>query len=430
VTRRVFGLDFSGANDAGRRIWLAEAEATGGGLVIRNCRPACELLGGGVDRASALAALRDFVAATPDAIIGCDFPFSLPRSLIAAADWPGFIAAFDHADADAFRRSCCALSPGLEPKRATDRDAKTPWCAFNIRLYHQSYHGMAGLLRPLVGSGRAAVLPMQPALSDRAWLIETCPASVLKHLGWKASYKGNAYREERRRILQLLRDRLLLRPLTDVLERRVADDPGGDALDSILAALATASALDDILGGRGNGDAIEGRVYFELGGAAGLRIPGVEPQAVEMRPARREDLPAIVGLLADDHLGRERERVEEPLPASYEAAFDAVADDPRNLLMVAEDPDGAVLGYLQMTVIAGLSFQGAERALIEDVRVDARHRGRGIGHRMLRWAVAEARARRCRLVELFVHESRTAARRFYADLGFKDSHVGMRLLLG
>jgi hypothetical protein len=48
---------------------------------------------------------------------------------------------------------------------------------------------------------------------------------------------------------------------------------------------------------------------------------------------------------------------------------------------------------------------------------------------MLDWAIAEARARRCKLVELFMHESRADARRFYAALGFKDSHIGMRLSL-
>jgi ribosomal protein S18 acetylase RimI-like enzyme len=154
-----------------------------------------------------------------------------------------------------------------------------------------------------------------------------------------------------------------------------------------------------------------------------------DPQAVALRPARRADLPAIVRLLAEDHLGRGRERLEEPLPASYEAAFDAITGDPRNLLMVAEGADGVVLGYLQLTIIAGLSFQGADRALLEDIRVDARHRGRGIGRRLLDWGIAEARARRCGLIELFMHESRAEARRLYQSAGFEARHVGMRLAL-
>jgi hypothetical protein len=264
VTRRIFGLDFSGAHDAGRHMWLAEGEETPAGLAVLSCRPASELPAGGVDRTSALAALRAFVGRTPEAIVGCDFPFSLPRSLIAATDWAAFIAGFDHADAEAFRGFCCALSPGREPKRLTDVESKTPWCAFNIRLYRQSYHGMAGLLRPLVGAGQAAVLPMQPALADRAWLVETCPASVLKHLAWRGSYKGRAFRAQRRRILRWLQELGLLQPLSAGLQRRVVEDAGGDALDSILAALAAAAVLRKIAAGSAAGDPIEGRVYFRL----------------------------------------------------------------------------------------------------------------------------------------------------------------------
>jgi hypothetical protein len=264
LTRRIFGLDFSGATDAGRRIWLAEAARTSTGLDIRSCQPACELPGGAVDRASALAALRDFITRSPDAIFGCDFPFSLPRVLIAASDWTTFIAGFDHVDASAFRDRCRQDSPNGEPKRPTDVEAKTPWCAFNVRLYRQSFHGLAEVLRPLVGLGRAVALPMQATVADRAWLIETCPASVLKHLGWRGSYKGGMFKRQRREILRLLIDRSLLRPLSLRLERRVLDDPGGDALDSIIAALATATALEEIVGGSDGGDPLEGRVYFRV----------------------------------------------------------------------------------------------------------------------------------------------------------------------
>lgn len=150
---------------------------------------------------------------------------------------------------------------------------------------------------------------------------------------------------------------------------------------------------------------------------------------IRIRPARRDDLPAIVRMLADDALGRARETVTEPLSDAYLQAFDDLAADPRNALVVAEGADDAVLGCLQLTFIPGLSYRGAERALVEDVRVDARHRGRRIGHRMLEWAIEEARRRRCRLVQLFVHQTRTAAHRFYGDLGFGHHHSGLRLYL-
>ena len=126
----------------------------------------------------------------PDAIIGCDFPFSLPRGHIEVASWPDFIDGFRHADALAFREHCRRSSGGKEPKRATDVESKTPWCAFNIRLYRQSYHGMAELLRPLVTEGKALVLPMQIPAAGLSWLIETCPASALRHFGWRGQLQG------------------------------------------------------------------------------------------------------------------------------------------------------------------------------------------------------------------------------------------------
>ena len=264
ASRRIFGLDFSGAVDAGRRAWLSEGRATREGLEILSCRPVLALPGSAIERATALAALRGFISGMPDAIIGCDFPFSLPRAHIDAATWPEFIDGFRHADALAFREHCRRASGGKEPKRATDVESKTPWCAFNIRLYHQSYHGMTALLRPLVTEGKALVLPMQMAAAGLPWLIETCPASVLRHFGWRGSYKGGGLGERRRNILRDLTDARLLRPLPRSLQTVIADNKGGDALDSVIAALATARALADISAGRGDGDALEGQVYFRL----------------------------------------------------------------------------------------------------------------------------------------------------------------------
>ena len=119
--------------------------------------------------------------------------------------------------------------------------------------------------------------------------------------------------------------------------------------------------------------------------------------SVTIRRARREDVAAILRLLAEDPLGRARENLGQPLPPAYLAAFDIIDADKRNLLAVAADDEDAVLGSLHITFICGLSYQGAERALIEDVRVDSRHRGQGIGHRLLGWAIDEARRRDCRL---------------------------------
>lgn len=148
--------------------------------------------------------------------------------------------------------------------------------------------------------------------------------------------------------------------------------------------------------------------------------------AIVIRRARRDDVGAIVGMLADDPLGRARERIEDPLPAPYFDAFERLDRDPNISLVVAEE-EGAVVGCLQLCILPGLSSQGASRGLIEDVRVAAHRRSRGIGESLVRWAVAQARGKGCKLVELFTHHTRVDAQRFYERLGFQRSHVGMTI---
>ena len=147
---------------------------------------------------------------------------------------------------------------------------------------------------------------------------------------------------------------------------------------------------------------------------------------ITLRPARRDDVAAIIAMLADDHLGRSRERLEEPLPKVYYDAFARLSSDPNIQLIVAEE-GGNVIGCLQLCILPGLSSQGASRGLLEDVRVASDRRSRGIGEQLVQWAVGEAKARGCKLVELLTHHTRVDAQRFYERLGFAKSHVGMTL---
>ena len=144
------------------------------------------------------------------------------------------------------------------------------------------------------------------------------------------------------------------------------------------------------------------------------------------RDATFGDLPAIVGLLADDDLGRTRERLEDPLPEAYLAAFRAIEADPNNRLVVIER-GGRVGGCLQLTFIPNLTFQGGWRMQIEGVRIARPLRGQGVGEAAFRWAIDEARGRGCRLVQLTTNAARPDALRFYEKLGFVHSHAGLKL---
>lgn len=154
------------------------------------------------------------------------------------------------------------------------------------------------------------------------------------------------------------------------------------------------------------------------------------PQSdVHVRPARRADVPAIVVLLADDPIGARREQPGEPLAQAYWDAFDAVAAQGGNEILVAEVA-GEIAGCVQLTVIPGLSRMGATRGQLEGVRVSARHRGRGIGASLIQAGVERAREQGCRLVQLTTDRTRIDAQRFYERLGFEASHIGMKLTLG
>lgn len=148
-----------------------------------------------------------------------------------------------------------------------------------------------------------------------------------------------------------------------------------------------------------------------------------------IRVARRDDLRAIVRLLADDKLGQSRETYSECLPDAYIDAFAAIERDPENALVVAEEA-GAIIGVLQLTFIPHLTYTGGVRAQIEGVRIDSAYRGQGIGRVLFDWAIARARARGCHLVQLTANKQRPAAHRFYESLGFRASHEGLKLHLG
>jgi GNAT superfamily N-acetyltransferase len=147
---------------------------------------------------------------------------------------------------------------------------------------------------------------------------------------------------------------------------------------------------------------------------------------LEVRAAATEDVPAIVGMLADDPLGSQRESPDDLTP--YLNALERLTADPNQHLVVAVR-EGRVVGTLQLTVIPGLSRRGATRSVIEAVRIHADERGSGLGTHLIEWAIAESRRQGCQLVQLTSDATRTDAHRFYERLGFTASHVGFKLPL-
>jgi len=154
------------------------------------------------------------------------------------------------------------------------------------------------------------------------------------------------------------------------------------------------------------------------------------------RQALEADLPAIIGMLADDELGSIREDDSIPIKKSYLQAFKQIDSDTNNELIVVEsltDKSGVtekdIAGILQLTFIPYLTYQGSWRCLVEGVRVHKNFRGKGVGTKLFEWAIARARQKDCNLVQMTSDKQRPDAIRFYQKLGFVASHEGFKLKL-
>ena len=91
------------------------------------------------------------------------------------------------------------------------------------------------------------------------------------------------------------------------------------------------------------------------------------------------------------------------------------------VLFAARD-NGAIVGLLTLAIFR---IPTAVRAWIEDVVVDERARGRGVGEALNHAALAEAKRRGAKTVDLTSRPSREAANRLYQRIGFvrRDTNV-------
>lgn len=260
----MFGVDFSAARDAGKHIWVCRAHPGEDGIRIESVDPLSDLPGGAAPRAEAMPALVAKVIESPRSAWGFDFCFALPAAMIDALA----PAAAGHAtqlevmslwhDAATLRARCRQAGEGRELRRRTDREARAPFSPCSLRMYRQTFHGMVHVLRPLRRRPEVAVLPFDrlAATADdgerlpfnraaggqqpHVYLMEVRPASLLRALELPASgYKGLGAGPAagRQAIFRHLTAAGLVRPTARALRRRIIEQPGGDALDAVLAAV-------------------------------------------------------------------------------------------------------------------------------------------------------------------------------------------------
>ena len=148
---------------------------------------------------------------------------------------------------------------------------------------------------------------------------------------------------------------------------------------------------------------------------------------MKFRKAKKDDVPEIVKMIANDELGKKREDYQEPLPEKYYQAFENIDSDINQELIVIENEENEVIETLQLTFIQYLTYQGGIRAQIEAVRIREDQRGKGIGEKLFKWAINRSKEKGAHLLQLTTDKKRPEALKFYEKLGFTASHAGMKL---
>lgn len=267
--KSIFGVDFSGAAKPANRIWISQGIIRRGNLYFQGCFPLSHLVGSSADRERCYQALRGLAVRYPESAWGLDFPFSLPVKCISESDWTTFVRNFARRfpSPEHFRQFCRQVQGQRELKRATDTISRAPFSPYNLRVYRQTYFGIRELLAPLLNAESIRVLPMQHPAAGKAWFLEVCPASSLKKLGIYRPYKGRRkqQRERRQAIFDFLLKSFPIATQIYELKEIVAENAGGDALDSLLGALIVFQVFKhprELFPQALEAISIEGHVYF------------------------------------------------------------------------------------------------------------------------------------------------------------------------
>jgi ribosomal protein S18 acetylase RimI-like enzyme len=117
--------------------------------------------------------------------------------------------------------------------------------------------------------------------------------------------------------------------------------------------------------------------------------------------------------------------VEQLTPAAPAPSLDRlndIVDSKCTSLFLARDEGGRIVGML---ILAVYNISTGLRVWIEDVVVDERARGKGVGEALCRHAIREAGEIGAKTIDLTSRPSRQAANCLYQKLGFerRDTNV-------
>ena len=137
---------------------------------------------------------------------------------------------------------------------------------------------------------------------------------------------------------------------------------------------------------------------------------------LQIRKARRKDLPAVVRLLAAMD-------GEAPIPIARAASIYREMSHYPSFAFYLALADGEPVGTFTLLVYPTLVHDGTPEALVDGVVVDPQWRGRGVGGAMMAEAMRLAAQAGCYKLALSSNSKREDAHRFYRSLGFRQHGV-------
>lgn len=150
-----------------------------------------------------------------------------------------------------------------------------------------------------------------------------------------------------------------------------------------------------------------------------------EPE-IHIRRAKEEDLPSLIKLFEEDEQGGHGDTSEEYAYDDYIRAFHVIDQSLNEQIYVAEQA-GEVVASFQLAFLRTLRGRGGLTGLIEAVHTRADRRRKGIGSKLLEFAVSEAKRRGCRIVQITHRSDRDDTRAFYEKAGFSPDYTGFRM---
>jgi GNAT superfamily N-acetyltransferase len=130
-----------------------------------------------------------------------------------------------------------------------------------------------------------------------------------------------------------------------------------------------------------------------------------------VRPCTEADVEAILSLLAQLWPNNPRD------PVRTKAVYDRALASSNQLLFCAVADDRAI-GFGSLTLKNNLWQEGLI-GNVDELVVDEKHRGRGVGKMLMKHLTAVAREHGCKRIELDSSFHRHAAHEFYKAIGFE-----------